>query len=686
MDKYDEPTCVALNDFTQDEILRICQSLPLGKAPGYDSITYEHFKYAGPVFNNILTRLFNSILGLVHIPSCFKTGLLITIYKGHGKPKDHKDSYRGVTLLPAINKILEKCIMSRMQVHLNRIGFPPPLQHASRPGVNNVMASFAANEAITYHTEKGGKVFACFLDIEKCFDKLWWSGLMYKLHKIGIDNKLWHLIMDWMIGSNCRVCVNGQISQSFQISRSIKQGGILSMLNLCIFMHDIHEYIDEFFNLGLYCSNIYAGSICYADDILLMSPSKEGLDVMMHKAWTFSRIWRFTFSIKKSNCMVFGETKLRNSRNAGRRQFTLGDKPVAEVTHYNHLGVMLCAYGSSAERTQVACNKGTKQLATLKPVGAVHSKLYPSTSALLWNSICIPAILHGSEVWYNTKQYEWDLLEKTQCRALRDVQGLSARTHNSIARGLIGQLSMRSLIYRMKLSFLQRLISLDTKTLVKRIFLQRLYESISRTPISGFIYDILQILDQYGLKQYLTTYMCGGRFPSKPEWKQTLKHSITSKDFDWSNQALDPKTDCARYRRSMDREKHGSMHQLYNMAKDTNNVNDSRILMAMVRIQSVPDTRYDHAPCLSCGRHYDDIICHIIAQCPALYAERNIMWDYIIDNSSVQTSVHIAYLDDSGFIDWLWSCKTSSEFTVGLCKIVVQQFFKPLKMNYTWFH
>ena len=62
--------------------------------------------------------------------------------------------------------------------------------------------------------------------------------------------------MDWMIGSNCRVCVNGQISQAFQISRSIKQGGILSMLNLCIFMHDIHEYIDEFFNLGLYCSNI----------------------------------------------------------------------------------------------------------------------------------------------------------------------------------------------------------------------------------------------------------------------------------------------------------------------------------------------------------------------------------------------------------------------------------------------
>ena len=76
---------------------------------------------------------------------------------------------------------------------------------------------------------------------------------MYKLHKIGIGNKLWHLIMDWMIGINCRVCVNGQISQAFQISRSIKQGGILSILNIYIFMHDIHKYINKDFNLGLYC-------------------------------------------------------------------------------------------------------------------------------------------------------------------------------------------------------------------------------------------------------------------------------------------------------------------------------------------------------------------------------------------------------------------------------------------------
>ena len=68
----------------------------------------------------------------------------------------------------------------------------------------------------------------------------------------------------------------------------------------------------------------------------------------------------------------------------------------------------------------------------------------------------------------------------------------------------------------------------------------------------------------------------------------------------------------------------------------------------------------------------------IITQWPVLYAERNVMWDYIIDNCSVRKSVHIASLDD---IDWLWSCETSSKCTVGQCKIVVEQYVQTAEIE-----
>ena len=70
-----------------------------------------------------LTSLFNGILRLVHIPSQLKEGLLITLHKGRGKPKDNVNSYRGITLLPAISKLLEKCIYNRMKQYLEDTGF-----------------------------------------------------------------------------------------------------------------------------------------------------------------------------------------------------------------------------------------------------------------------------------------------------------------------------------------------------------------------------------------------------------------------------------------------------------------------------------------------------------------------------------------------------------------------------------
>ena len=79
----------------------------------------------------------------------------------------------------------------RMCDKINSINFSPDLQFAAKKSSNCVMTSFVVQETIQQHVEKGCKVFTGFLDIEKCFDKAWWNGLMYKLHKIGITDKLW---------------------------------------------------------------------------------------------------------------------------------------------------------------------------------------------------------------------------------------------------------------------------------------------------------------------------------------------------------------------------------------------------------------------------------------------------------------------------------------------------------------
>ena len=52
------------------------------KAPGFDDVTTEHIKYAGPLMVDLLCFLFNAILECEYIPCCFRRGVQVPLYKG----------------------------------------------------------------------------------------------------------------------------------------------------------------------------------------------------------------------------------------------------------------------------------------------------------------------------------------------------------------------------------------------------------------------------------------------------------------------------------------------------------------------------------------------------------------------------------------------------------------------------
>ncbi len=269
---------------TPMEIQLACQNLPNGKAPGHDLLMYEHMKHGGQALYDKIAILFNAIIKHVHVPNSLKTGVIITLHKGKRKPKNKTGSYRGVTLMSAFNKLLEKIIWSRLQTWLDSVQFPSQIQHACQKNNNNVFLSFSLQEIIHHFTERGSKVFSCFLDCDKAFDRVWWNGLLLKLHRIGIRGKLWHLFKNWLEGSQGTVLLNGQFSDLFEITRSIKQGGILSMFFFVVSTYDLPEYVNRADGVKYYDKSV--GTLSLADDSTLISLTKAGLDRMMKRAST----------------------------------------------------------------------------------------------------------------------------------------------------------------------------------------------------------------------------------------------------------------------------------------------------------------------------------------------------------------------------------------------------------------
>ena len=115
---------------------------------------------------------------------------------------------------------------------------------------------------------------------------------------------------------------------------------IMSMFFYIVYDMDVHEFVDAY-NDGLRVANIPVGSLSYADDIVLMSTTKKGLDRMMYNMNAYGRMWRLSYSATKTKYLVFGENKSSKRSLLATRSWYMGNKPIEECLDIVHLGIIL---------------------------------------------------------------------------------------------------------------------------------------------------------------------------------------------------------------------------------------------------------------------------------------------------------------------------------------------------------
>ncbi len=69
-----------------------------------------------------------------------------------------------------------------------------------------------------------------------------------------------------------RTVWNGTFSMQFSTSKGIRQGGVISPALFCVYMDALLKMV-EAEGFGCWIGNHYFGSVGYADDLKLLSPS-----------------------------------------------------------------------------------------------------------------------------------------------------------------------------------------------------------------------------------------------------------------------------------------------------------------------------------------------------------------------------------------------------------------------------
>ena len=141
----------------------------------------------------------------------------------------------------------------------------------------------------------------------------------------------------------CDVGWNSAYSYRFRVSNGVCQGAISSPLLFSI-------YIDELIVLlrrsGLSCrlDKLYYGVLGYADDLLLLSASRSGLQAMVTVGEKFARERRQQFSThsvpakSKTRCIIFSKVK---SCLVNVAPIVLNGDPLPWVDKVKHLGNIL---------------------------------------------------------------------------------------------------------------------------------------------------------------------------------------------------------------------------------------------------------------------------------------------------------------------------------------------------------
>ncbi len=523
------------------------------------------------------------------------------------------------------------------------------LQVAYQKKMSNVNTSFNLQECINHNMERNAKVFLGFLDSSKAFDVVFHNGLFYKLYKLGIQGKFWRCVMNLYSGMQSMVRVNGLFSKRFAIEQSVRQGGVLSPWLYLIYVNELILQL-KCCGHGAHVGNLYAGSPFHADDIALVSLTKNGLQAMIDICKEYSEKWRFKINPLKSKVMVLGETAHEYKLSQNNRKWSMGTMELTETVEYKHVGIVLNKFQNTTERTKAACSTARKTLMSLVNCGVKENGITPMTACHLYKSVVLPKTLHGCELWGNLSKGDIDKLERIHRFCLKIIQHFPTRIRTNKVLSMVGMLPIESYIDKAKLLFLCRLCHLPNNTISKKMFLLRMfcYNFTSTVRHTGFMQDISRILDKYELYTYLSQYISDGSFPDKDKWKNIVNQAVSS----YSERL---------YLGQTENDKELTLFRTLKPCM----LEPSRIwviaqcmpkwsleLYQLAYVAVCWHIRYSVKDCHSCEQYVDDgnIIVHAAFSCNFTEIARERMWDNISNRLEVTTSCFLHNLDPIDFV------------------------------------
>ena len=196
------------------------------KAIGPDRLSPIMIKNLGPVAIAFLANLFTNSINQSITPPLWKVGRIIPLPKP-GKPVDEGPSYRPISLLSPLAKLLESVILPTIQSAITL----KPHQHGFRKAHSTVTALQSISDHITTGLNKAKPVDRTVLvaiDLSKAFDTVNHELLLKDILDLPLNHHLKSFLAGYLRGRQTFVDFRGAKSKYRKVRQGVPQGAVLS--------------------------------------------------------------------------------------------------------------------------------------------------------------------------------------------------------------------------------------------------------------------------------------------------------------------------------------------------------------------------------------------------------------------------------------------------------------------------
>ena len=461
---------------SEEELNIVLARTKRGKARGPDGTLAEYLKYAPENVRKALRHLMNIIFCSATYPTSWTINFLKAIYKAG--PTTDPGNYRGLAIGSAIAKLYSTILLNRLEKFVTEENIISVCQIGFRKLFRTADHIYVLKTIIDMKISKGERLYAAFIDFKKAYDTVNRKKLLDTLHNIGVGSKFAENIRAIYDKVQYTIKVKGKVMDPLTSNLGLKQGCPLSPLLFNIYINDIAKYLNKNSqepNITLQGTEIT--HFLYADDLVIISPSKKGLQDKLDNLSQFAKDKDLTINTKKSQVMIFNKSGRLLKDN-----FSIDGKPLEIVPSYTYLGIDIPTSGSFNPGMAKMSNKAKKAMMPL--YSTIMQFNIPFHKALKLFQTYVESILLYNEENFaamSEKQVEkckqgltniYELavqsnITTTQLKFLKFILGVGKQTPNMAVFGEAAVIPLVMRAHMAMLKYWNRIRNMEDNTLVK---------------------------------------------------------------------------------------------------------------------------------------------------------------------------------------------------------------------------